>query len=167
MNYLHGRKLRAVLEDEPGYYYEGRFAVNQWTSDKNYSKVTIDYDVGPYKWEYRGSLEDWEWNPFSFETGIIPDSRFRNISLTTSWRTFTYPVELLGRAPTCPVFLVSSNPIYVIYTDLRERTQKQVEIPAGTTQVNSLVFAGEEAIIKMRSKTGRATVSIDFKRGGL
>ena len=28
MDYLHGQKLRAVLEDDPEYFYEGRFTVN-------------------------------------------------------------------------------------------------------------------------------------------
>ena len=32
MDYLHGQKLRAVLEDDPEYFYEGRFTVNVWKS---------------------------------------------------------------------------------------------------------------------------------------
>lgn len=50
MDYLHGQKLRAVLEDDPEYFYEGRFTVNVWKSEKDWSRITIDYDVGPYKW---------------------------------------------------------------------------------------------------------------------
>lgn len=34
-NYLHGKKLRAVLEDDPYWYYEGRFKINQWKSDQH------------------------------------------------------------------------------------------------------------------------------------
>ena len=48
-DYLHGRKMRAVLEDDSEYYYEGRFKVNRWKSDKAYSLITIDYTVAPYK----------------------------------------------------------------------------------------------------------------------
>ena len=47
MDYLHGQKLRAVLEDDPEYFYEGRFTVNVWKSEKDWSRITIDYDVGP------------------------------------------------------------------------------------------------------------------------
>ena len=57
MAYLHGKKLRAVLDDDPDYYYEGRFSVNGWSSDKNWSKITINYNVGPYKIEVKGSDE--------------------------------------------------------------------------------------------------------------
>lgn len=49
LNYLHGQKLKAVLEDDPDYFYEGRFAVNEWRSDKNYSVIVIDYELYPYK----------------------------------------------------------------------------------------------------------------------
>lgn len=42
--------LRAYLEDDPDHYYEGRFRVKEWNSEKDYSKVIIEYDVGPYKW---------------------------------------------------------------------------------------------------------------------
>ncbi len=48
-DYIHGQKMRAVLEDDPYYFYEGRFYLNQWKSDKNNSFITIDYNVAPYK----------------------------------------------------------------------------------------------------------------------
>ena len=35
MDFLHGQKLRAVLEDDPEYFYEGRFTVNAWKSEKD------------------------------------------------------------------------------------------------------------------------------------
>lgn len=73
MNYLHGKRMRATLEDDRYFYYEGRFEVNKWTSDKWYSKITIDYDVYPYKKEPNTSLEPWLWDPFDFEYGIIRD----------------------------------------------------------------------------------------------
>ena len=49
MAYLHGKRMRAVLEDDPEYYYEGRFAVNEWKSEANWSSIVIDYEVEPYK----------------------------------------------------------------------------------------------------------------------
>ena len=49
MTYLHGKRMRAILEDDPNYYYEGRFAVNEWKSEANWSSIVIDYEVEPYK----------------------------------------------------------------------------------------------------------------------
>lgn len=71
MSYLHGKKLKAILEDDPDYYYEGRFSVNNWKSDANWSLITIDYDVKPYKKSVRAPGEDWLWDTFNFETDII------------------------------------------------------------------------------------------------
>ena len=51
MRYLHGRRMKMVLEDDPNYYYEGRFEVNSWKSDANNSTIAIDYHLSPYKYE--------------------------------------------------------------------------------------------------------------------
>lgn len=56
MNYLHGQKLRMTLEDDPNYYYYGRFAVNQWKSQKDWSRIVIDYNLEPDKhWQGTGT----------------------------------------------------------------------------------------------------------------
>lgn len=49
MGYLHGQKLRAILEDDPDYCYEGRFSVDQWKSDAERSSIVISYSVSPHK----------------------------------------------------------------------------------------------------------------------
>lgn len=72
MNYLHGKRVKAILEDDPFYYYYGRMTVNQWKSEKDWSKITLDYDFYPYKMEARAPEDgDWLWDPFSFVDGII------------------------------------------------------------------------------------------------
>ncbi len=66
-SYLHGKKLYMVLEDDPNYYYEGRFTLDQWKSESWNSKVVINYVVGPYK--YRLNIgANWLWDPFNFDT---------------------------------------------------------------------------------------------------
>lgn len=49
MTYLHGKYMRCYLEDDPGFYYEGRFFVTAWNTGANYSRITIQYNVHPYK----------------------------------------------------------------------------------------------------------------------
>lgn len=48
-SYLRGRRLHAVLEDEPDQTYTGRFFVSAWKSDPGHSMITIGYVVDPYK----------------------------------------------------------------------------------------------------------------------
>lgn len=46
---LHGKKLCMVLEDDPSYYYEGRFTVSNLESGASNSTIGITYQVNPYK----------------------------------------------------------------------------------------------------------------------
>lgn len=66
ISFLHGKRMKCVLEDDPNYYYEGRFQV-QWKSGETNSAVSIGYSLTPYKkhWNPTG---DWLWDPFCFET---------------------------------------------------------------------------------------------------
>ena len=72
-NWLHGKKIRVVLDDDPDYFYEGRFKLTNWNSnnDGTWSNVTLDYNLKPYKYALLMSTEDWLWDPFNFETGIV------------------------------------------------------------------------------------------------
>ena len=54
MRHLQGQRMRAVLEDDPGYSYDGRFRVSAWKSGPDRSQITIEYDVAPYKQEIGG-----------------------------------------------------------------------------------------------------------------
>ena len=46
---VHGKRIKMVLEDDPLYYYEGRFTFNEWKSEAQYSHVVINYQLSPFK----------------------------------------------------------------------------------------------------------------------
>lgn len=52
-NALHGKKLKIVLDEEPGYYYAGRLFVSSFTSAKGIGTITIEADCEP--WKYKAS----------------------------------------------------------------------------------------------------------------
>ena len=52
-NYLHGRKLKIILDEDDSYYYYGRCQINQWGSDKRIGKIVISCDCEPYKYTLR------------------------------------------------------------------------------------------------------------------
>ena len=58
-NYLHGKKTTMVLEDDPDYYYYGRFKVT-WTSnnDGTGSDIEIGYVLEPYKYSIMTSIQE-------------------------------------------------------------------------------------------------------------
>ena len=49
-NYLHGRKLKIILDEDDKYYYVGRCQINEWSSDKRIGKIVIKCDCEPYKY---------------------------------------------------------------------------------------------------------------------
>ena len=71
MEYLQGHEYHAILDDDPSYFYKGRFVVDQWNSSPGNSTITINYTVNPYKRSLYSSGDDWLWDPFNFETGVI------------------------------------------------------------------------------------------------
>ena len=68
-NFLHGKKLFMVLYDEPEYFYTGRFRVQKYVSDgqTNWSSVSIDYELDPFKFVLPRTSRDEYWERFLFE----------------------------------------------------------------------------------------------------
>lgn len=64
LNYFHGQEMAVVLDDDPLFFYKGRFFVNKWKSIEGKSTIAIDYDLEPYKYPLANSTGamDWLWN---------------------------------------------------------------------------------------------------------
>lgn len=93
MNFLHGKKWKVVLEDDPDWYWEGRFAVDNWRSESANSKITINYQVGPYKHKIRSEgNNDIIWDTFSFETDSDYYASLNGITLNNE----TYETTFIG-----------------------------------------------------------------------
>lgn len=171
MDYLHGQQLRAVLEDDPEYFYEGRFTVNAWKSEKDWSKIVVDYDVGPYKWSNLSSIDDWLWDPFNFQNGVIRPTIFKNITVTTSARTVSLDARLFGRAPVCPKFLVTTSMgrgVKVRFVNPQLEIDIATILHDGTVQIPEFVFFGDQgATIMLWCDYGTGAVSVDFRQGRL
>lgn len=135
MDYLHGQQMKAFLEDDADYYYEGRFAVNSWTSDKNYSKIVIDYNVGPYKWSFGLS------------------NVFKNIAITPVKTIFKFDKSVFGRAPVCPSFIVSTANnlgVSIRFINSKLGIDYSTTLSDGTTQVSDIVFFGDKVTIYLQ-----------------
>ena len=72
---LHGKRGKVWLEDDWVYAYEGRFALaEKFDVQKDYSKVTIEYNLSPRPVERvtrNDATEGWLWDPFNFELDYI------------------------------------------------------------------------------------------------
>lgn len=177
MNYLHGQTMNAIFEDDPKYYYTGRFAVNNWSSVKDYSRITIDYNVKPFKRHTENTLETWKWDKFSFKTGIVPKTIFSNIDVE-GLKTLEFTQKDYGGAPICPKFIVST-PMRMHFVNKYMEVDEVVSLNTGVAnQFEKIIFYGplvqisflipeKELMNNNKIVTSIGSVSIDFNKGGL
>lgn len=155
LDYLHGQRLKIILDNDPTYYYIGRVQVNEWKSDKASATIVIEGNVEPYKMEMFSSLEDWEWDSFNFETGIIRD--YEDLRVDES---LTFTIEG-GRKAVVPSFIVKSDDGSGLQVQFDGSTYT---LPDGTDRVINIVLKSGTNILKF---TGNGTVSIDYRGGRL
>ena len=152
MAYMHGQKMKAVLEDDPAYFYEGRFAVNTWKSNKERSTIVIDYDVNPYKRDILGTDEEWIWDTFNFETGIIRN--YKNLPVNGQLEM----VILVDMMPVSPTILASNSGMTVSHNGVTH------ELAKGLNNFPDLVLEkGENTLLF----TGTGTITIAQTGGRL
>lgn len=165
VTYLHGKQMRMILEDDPNYFYDGRFHVDNWSSQKDWSRITIKYSVGPYKWSTHTSIDtDWLWDPFNFETDFISASLFKDIEVSNVPKTLHLTYKETGEATICPVFITTSSNVTVRYENHSNGNTITRQLPYGSSmQHDILIFGGDVDL----TFTGSGTVSIEFRRGRL
>lgn len=163
MEHLHGQKMRLVLEDDPGYFYEGRFSVNEWKSSHPWSTLSINYNVGPYKWSKELSTDEWLWDIFNFETGVIRSSSFKDIPVNSpsSWEAHTFEKAFAEVAPVCPEFYVSEAT-----SDIHVQFNSQiVKLTEGSNIIPDFVIYGQDKYTIWFK--GQGKVSMNFRTGRL
>ena len=168
LNYIHGRKMRVVLEDDPQWYYEGRLTIVDPKQYRNYSGITVEFDLGPYKWCLRDSINNVSYDPFGAYTDADPDPTFTNIAVSDTPTELIFDEDDIGVAPVNPYFTVSStsgNGVTIEYTNTSGESS-YAEIPDGTYAVNDLIFS-RNATLNLYCDSGTATVSIQFRKGML
>lgn len=159
MNYLHGQKMNAFLEDDPGFYYEGRFSVNKWASEKSRSEIVIEYDVAPYKIDMYSSADAWLWDPFNFDTGVIRD--YSNVLVNGTLNITMYG----SRKTTIPNFIATltnpNEPMVLTWSKISDMTFTVID------GVNKFPDIKVKDDISTFTITGHGVISIDYRGGSL
>ena len=73
MNAIHGMEFsEIVFDDDANYFYTGRVSATALNSEPLKGTIIVQCTVDPYKYDWG---DDWLWDPFSFETGVINEMR--------------------------------------------------------------------------------------------
>ena len=155
-NRLHGRKFKIVLrEDDPDYYWEGRFTVDKYEpGDGNHSELSISYAVGPFKRKIRKESEGMLWDNFNFEKDHDHGPLGLNNVSVNGRKTiyiwgdgYPFPLEVRGRSGEVAVTFCGETKT----------------VTSGQTQNVGHAGYGKLVIVL----TGTGSVSIDWRGGSL
>lgn len=93
MTTLHNKVLACVYEEDPEYYYVGRWNVQSWSSGSDHSRIVLGYDIEPYKWRIYDSNDAWLWDPFNFRTGVIASRADEGFNSSVIVDPENYPIS--------------------------------------------------------------------------
>lgn len=100
---IHGRKVKVIPDNDLGFYYMCRLEVDGKKSNNIAASITLSGTAEPFKYDLTASDDDWLWDPFNFETGIIRElagitvSNGKSVTVTG------------GGMPTVPEFVVTES----------------------------------------------------------
>lgn len=72
-NRIHGKKCKVIVDNDLSHYYVCRLEIDPAKSKRAVGTITISGKADAYKYDLFSSDEEWEWDPFDFETGVIRD----------------------------------------------------------------------------------------------
>lgn len=173
-NYLHGRKRQCILTDDPAYFYDGRYTVEQISSGKNFSTISVKYTLDPFKWMTWTTCGDWLWDPFDFIYGEITKSDFANLPVVANDQNFkVWTQSQVGMAPVTPTITVNSSDGTSGMTLLIDNVGtgkgvKTFELQNGVNVNPQIMISCPDADSTTRIVVyGEGTISFDFRPGRL
>ena len=150
-NKIHGKKIRIIVGTDPGYYYEGRMKVEAGMEDDVVENIILSGEVYPYKYEINDGTEDWLWDPFDLENGVIRE--YKDLMVAGQRK-----VVIIGRRkPEMPEVICDTE------MTLKYGTMT-IQLPAGRTKLYELMLGeGEHELVF----PGNGTVTISYRGGSL
>lgn len=70
-NLYHGRRVKVIIDSDPGWYWIGRMTISGAKDKKGIAAFVFSFSAEPYKYALLSTLDDWLWDTFSFRNGVI------------------------------------------------------------------------------------------------
>lgn len=148
--FLHGKKLKMKTDYAPDYYYVVRLGVDSKKSSKKHSTITLSGTSEPFKYALMPLGDDWRWDDFSFEDGVI--LHLSNLSITNGGKILISTDSHF----TVPQFDVkTSNNLKLVYKG------KTYSMPSAGRYYFPQVRIGYETL--NLTFTGSGTFDIDYR----
>ena len=129
------------------WYYEGRISVKAWDTQDNYSVISMDYDLDPFKYERVG-----------FSRTMTLTSTFND-----NWLTNSVVNEHVFRQPVIPKFNVASGSsnVQVWFKG------HAYDLSVGEQAVANIILTQENSNANEIKLKGSGSVTVTFRGGRL
>lgn len=154
-NFLHGKQIRMILDDDPDWFYIGRFEIGDPAPVNFKNTITIKATLRPFKYAINSTLDDWLWDPFNFESGVIRE--YKDINVDGS-KTITIIGSEMPVVPTIIVHSEDGNGLTLTYGGA------QYHLTDGNNKIVTMTLSASEQELTF---SGYGLVSIDFREGSL
>lgn len=150
--FLHGKRLKMIVDSDLGYYYVVRLEVDSTKSNKYNSTIVLKGSSDPFKYDLIASNDPWKWDSFNFFTGIIQDTSDITVAGTRDVNI------IAGAMATCPEFYVSKIDT-VLYVEF-EGKEYEFNKGIGKYRFPQIKISGKDATLKIN---GYGKVSIAYR----
>lgn len=147
MRKFHGQTGKIIFDDDPEYYYIGRMAVSGYKRAGTLGTFTVTIDADPYKYELMAGDEDWLWDPFDLETGVIRE--YGGLKVDGSHELIIDGTEKW----TIPEIVASAD-MDVMFQG------EEYRLKAGANKIYGIVIKEGENLLTFR---GNGTVSVKYR----
>ena len=151
LKFMHGKKMKVILDDDKMFYYYGRVSVNEWKSSKLTATIVIEIDAEPYKYDLTDTTGLWEWDTFDFENGFINELKDVTIDGTGT-------IIIIGRKLKYVPTITSDAAMTV------EFNGSTYNIAVGNNKIFDIEISEGENVLTF---TGNGTVSVSYIGGEL
>lgn len=161
---IHGKNVKIFFDDDRAFYWYGRIEVKKFEPRKKMlnppTDITLEASVYPFKMSVVSSVDDWLWDDFNFETGVI--NELNDIKV----EEYTFREIAGSEFNTAPIFISDADLSVYVYEILENGELEFVEqffIGEGSQVHYDWVFGKSFYKIEF---IGNGTVSV-VTRGGM
>lgn len=148
---LEGKLVQVVFDDMPGYYWEGRIHIGPLDRTHRIGSFNLSIpNADPYGYAIKTNNDQWEWDPFDFQYGVIDPISF-SISNTSK------SVTIDGRGAPFPVMVNVTS----IGSSLTMKVGSETyPLAQGINRFHDLLITKNTTLVF----TGTGTITVTYRR---
>lgn len=153
-NLFHGKRVKVELRDDPAYFYTGTVQLAQWQTGATYSTIGLNYNLYPFKKDKISSMDLWEWDTFSFTSGVINYAKDLDVEGSRA-------ITIIGGTERSSPRIYATSDMTVSLNNSRGLISGSVSALTWTIIPGMVIVKGENRF----QVQGNGYVTIDYRRG--